>query len=452
MKTFDSQGDSRKLQIDPLNMCPPIGAIYAALGIHACLPHSHGASGCCRFQRMELSKHFQKIIRVTSSMLLESSAIFGGEENLRTAVNNAFQVYSPEVLAIHTTCLSETIGDDVGGIVKNLDVPASRRIVYASTPGYAGSPLTGYASMLEAIIRQIPARREKKIKKLLLLPGMLNPSDIGEVARYAGLFFDQLTVLPDVRGVLDWQTPRNVREYAPGGTPLAEIISLGACSDAIALGAEATAAGASALAELNITAAQLTVPVGIEATDRFIESLCRRSARKVPDSIKAERTRAVDVLMHLHPTLYHKKAAIFCDADLAVPLTEFLAGIGMLPVFVCTGFAQKAFMDSIRAIFERYHIDGIVLSQADRYDLEQFLRETPVDILIGGSRGKILSRKLGIPLLRFGFPVIDRPLEYLYPYTGYRGCLYLLQKILCTLQDFAEQDTLAEDLHIAESF
>jgi nitrogenase molybdenum-iron protein beta chain len=35
------------LTINPAKTCQPIGAMYAALGIHRCLPHSHGSQGCC---------------------------------------------------------------------------------------------------------------------------------------------------------------------------------------------------------------------------------------------------------------------------------------------------------------------------------------------------------------------------------------------------------------------
>ena len=33
------------LTINPAKTCQPIGAMYAALGIHSCLPHSHGSQG-----------------------------------------------------------------------------------------------------------------------------------------------------------------------------------------------------------------------------------------------------------------------------------------------------------------------------------------------------------------------------------------------------------------------
>ena len=37
------------LRINPAKTCQPIGAMYAALGIHGCMPHSHGSQGCCSY-------------------------------------------------------------------------------------------------------------------------------------------------------------------------------------------------------------------------------------------------------------------------------------------------------------------------------------------------------------------------------------------------------------------
>jgi len=448
----NSEAKNRNLQIDALNFCPPIGAMYAAFGVHACLPHSHGASGCCRFQRMEISKHYQKIIRVTSSMLQESSAVFGGEENLKTAVKNMFNVYDPEVIAVHTTCLSETIGDDMEGMAARLEIPEGKHLVWASTPGYAGSHLTGYSAMTEAFIRQLCRKTEIRRKKLFLIPGLLNPSDICELARYAGMFFDAMTVFPDIRGIMDFRTPRNERTYLPGGTPVGEIISAAECSDIIALGAEATFSAADVLGGFGPAAKKLAIPIGLNGTDSFIGTLSEMSGIPAPEALVRERERAVDVVMNLHPQLFGKKVALFCDADLSVGLTSFLAEIGMQPVYVCTGCGETGFEREIGAIFDKNGIDGCVRREADRYDLECFLKENPVDLLVGGSRGKILARKFDIPLVRVGFPITDRPLEYLTPVVGYQGCLHLLRKILCTLSEHDERNTCAEDLHIAESF
>ena len=102
---------------------------------------------------MELAKHFQRTVHVPSSLLRDRAAMFGGEAELREAVENAFRLYDPELLVVCTTCLSETIGDDMEGIVRALDVPQGKRVAWASTPGYAGSPLKGYAATVAALVR-----------------------------------------------------------------------------------------------------------------------------------------------------------------------------------------------------------------------------------------------------------------------------------------------------------
>lgn len=64
-----------------------------------------------------------------STDMQDEQIIFGGEKKLRQAVqeaydlfkhkaiNNIFTIYEPEVIAVHTTCLSETIGDDIPQII-----------------------------------------------------------------------------------------------------------------------------------------------------------------------------------------------------------------------------------------------------------------------------------------------------------------------------------------------
>ena len=33
------------LRINPCKTCQPVGAMYCALGVHSCMPHSHGSQG-----------------------------------------------------------------------------------------------------------------------------------------------------------------------------------------------------------------------------------------------------------------------------------------------------------------------------------------------------------------------------------------------------------------------
>ena len=106
------------LRINPAKTCQPIGAMYAALGIHGCMPHSHGSQGCCAYHRSHLTRHFKEPVVATTSSFTEGASVFGGLANMTQALSNIFTIYNPEIVAVHTTCLSEVIGDDIPMMIK----------------------------------------------------------------------------------------------------------------------------------------------------------------------------------------------------------------------------------------------------------------------------------------------------------------------------------------------
>ena len=71
--------ERKGLVINPAKTCQPIGAMYAALGIKGCMPHSHGSQGCSSYHRMHLTRHFRHPIIGTTSSFREAAAVFGGK-------------------------------------------------------------------------------------------------------------------------------------------------------------------------------------------------------------------------------------------------------------------------------------------------------------------------------------------------------------------------------------
>ena len=129
-------------KINPAKTCQPIGAMYAALGIHGCLPHSHGSQGCCAYHRMHLTRHFRDPVLASSSSFTEGASVFGGAANLKTSIKNVFKIYNPEIMAVHTTCLSETIGDDSSAI-RGCQVP----LLFPQMPGKPGPFIMQFPTM-----------------------------------------------------------------------------------------------------------------------------------------------------------------------------------------------------------------------------------------------------------------------------------------------------------------
>ena len=137
-------------------LCAPLGACLAFRGIEGCLPFLHGSQGCATYIRRYMISHFREPMDIASSSFGEESVVFGGRQNLFDGLTHVIEGYKPEVIGIATTCLAETIGDDVNMYVKEY-LSADRKIVNpphilrVSTPSYSGSHADGYQWAVRAI-------------------------------------------------------------------------------------------------------------------------------------------------------------------------------------------------------------------------------------------------------------------------------------------------------------
>ncbi len=77
----------------------------------------------------------------------------------------------------------------------------------------------------------------------------------------------------------------------------------------------------------------------------------------------------------------------------------------------------------------------------DFQQIEELARELSPDLLIGHSKGYTLARKLGIPLIRVGFPIHDRFGAQRILHVGYRGTQSLLDRIVNALIEGNQNDS-----------
>ncbi len=430
------------LTVNPAKTCQPVGAMYAALGIHGCLPHSHGSQGCCSYHRSTLTRHYKEPVMASTSSFTEGASVFGGQANLLQAVDTIFSIYDPEIIAVHSTCLSETIGDDLGQIINKArdegKVPLGKHVIYASTPSYVGSHVTGYANMLEGIVKYFAEKTDEKKRQVNLLSGWVEPSDMRELKRIAKLMKISAVLAPDTSDVLDTPMTGKFEMYPKGGTTIPELVSMGDSMKTIGMGSWATRSAAVMLDNKCKVPFEITdIPVGLSATDRFIQALANAGRVSIPESINEERGRLVDVITDMHQYLYGKRVAVFGDPDNIIPLVEFLVDIDMKPVYVVSGTPGKAFEKRMEAILaervpEAKYKNG---PQADMFLMHQWIKENPVDLIIGNTYGKYISRDEKIPFVRMGFPILDRVGHSYFPTIGYMGGIRILEKILGALMD-----------------
>ena len=429
------------LVINPAKICQPIGAIMAYKGIHNCMPITHGSQGCSSYLRMVLARHYREPTLAATSSFTEDSVVFGGRNNLKEAVDNVINIYHPEVLAINTTCSSETIGDDVSSFMEEIKeeefFDPKVRVVIASTPSYVGSHITGYDNAVKALAQSFP-RKTKPNGKLNVIPGFVDPGDIREIKRLLTVMGIPHIVFPDTTDVFDAPlTPESGDIYPPGGTKVQDLIDAGNSRGTVALGMTAGASGAMVLkGKFGIPAIIGPIPIGIRNTDELVMNVSSLMGVPIPQELEYERGRLVDMMTDAHIHFHAKSAAIFGDPDVVIGMLSLLVEMGMNPVFALTGTPDKKFAEEVRKVAPE--CEAMI---GDTFLLHQKIKNHPVDMLIGNTYGKLIAKAEDIPLVRVGFPITDRANLHYFPIVGYAGAARLVEMIGNTFLERRDRDS-----------
>lgn len=437
--------ERKALVINPAKTCQPIGAILASKGLHNCMPLTHGSQGCSSYLRMTLARHYREPSIAATSSFSEDTVVFGGRNNLREAIENIITLYHPEVISISTTCSSETIGDDVVNFMEDIKNESffdpETKVVIANTPSYVGSHITGYDNMVKAFAETFPKKSEPN-GRLNIIPGFVEPGDIREIKRLLAVMGINPIVFPDTTNVFDAPLmPGSGGLYPPGGTTISELEDTANSVGTIALGRTAGSSGALVLkGRFGIPAVIGPMPIGISNTDKFVMNVSELMGTPIPQELEEERGRLVDMMVDAHPHFHGKKAAVFGDPDMIIGMISLLTDLGMEPVFALTGTPDKQFTAEVNSIAP--DCEAII---GDLFLLHQKIKNQPVDLLIGNSHGKYISRAEDIPLIRLGFPITDRANLHYFPSIGYMGTARLVETIGNTLLDRLDRD--ADDSH-----
>ncbi|EDY82134.1 Oxidoreductase, nitrogenase component 1 and other families superfamily [Verrucomicrobiia bacterium DG1235] len=398
------------------------------------MPHSHGSQGCCAYHRSHLTRHHKEPIVATTSSFTEGASVFGGLANLKTALENIFTIYEPDIVSVHTTCLSEVIGDDIPTIVKKSEeagiIPEGKMVIHANTPSFVGSHVTGFSVQCAAFVNYLAESNGAKKNVINIFPGWVEPADMRELKRIAELLGVEYILAPDTSDVLDSALDGEYKMYPDGGTTVSQLKAMGDSLATLALGPMASALAAEKLTKkCKVDHSILELPIGISATDAFVNALRIAGDVTVPRELEKERGRLVDMVSDMSQYLHRKKVAIFGDPDHLTPMIKFLVEVGMQPAVVVTGTKGKKWAQNIREICSEANPEVEVVPFSDIHYLHQWIKANPVDLLMGNTYGKYVAKSENLPFVRFGFPILDRVGHRAFPLLGYAGGLRLIEKI-----------------------
>lgn len=419
-------------------VCAPLGAAMVYKGIRGCLPFLHGSQGCATYIRRYMISHFREPVDIASSSFTEDDAIFGGSRNFEEGIENVIRQYEPEMIGVATTCLSETIGENMLGMIKSYQdnhADDGTPLVHVSTPAYTGTHSDGYYATIRAVIEHFAEAPEFKLpNRVNILPTMMSCADLRYLREVATLYGLQSVILPDYNATLEGGSWNAYHRISPGGTSIDEIRESSMAAGTLEIGhsqASSKKSGAAYLEkEFEVPRHSLGWPLGIRLSDQFFTSLSEISGRPMPSQLEEERARLVDAYVDAHKYVAGKTAAIYGEPDLVVALAAFLSEIGIRPVLCATGSKVKGWRELLANEIDGGVDDIETICGADHAKLATQARELKPDMLIGASKGYPLARELGIPLLRMGFPIHDRIGSQRMLSVGYRGTQELFDRVV----------------------
>ncbi|WP_119157036.1 nitrogenase iron-molybdenum cofactor biosynthesis protein NifN [Caldimonas tepidiphila] len=401
--------------VNPLKMSQPLGASFAFLGLDSCMPLMHGSQGCTSFGLVLLVRHFKEAIPLQTTAMNEVTTILGGYENLEKALVNIRKRAAPRVIAICSTGLTETKGDDVEGHLKlirqNKPELADTELVYVSTPDYVGAFEDGFSNAVTAIVKALvkPAQDRPASQVNLLAGCHLSPGDIEELREIVEAFGLVPIVLPDVSRSLDGHIPPDWRGTTLGGTTVEEIRSMGASAATLAVGEQMREA-AEALEQIaGVPYTLFERLTGLECNDRFLQALSRISGKPVPMKYRRQRSQLLDAMLDAHFHIGGKRVAIGAEPDLLLAVGGLLVEMGAT--------LECAVTTTHSAALEKLSIEKVLIG--DLEDLEK--GAAACDVLVTHSHGRQAAERLDKPLFRIGFPVFDRVGNSHRLQVGYRG-------------------------------
>ncbi len=413
--------------VNPLKMSQPLGACYAFLGLHNTMPMMHGSQGCTSFGLVLLVRHFKEAIPMQTTAMNEVSTILGGMDNIEQALLNIKKRANPALIAIASTGLTETKGDDVEGYLrliraKHGETLAGTEVVYVSTPDYVGAFQDGWAAAVKALVDAFAEPVTQRVTgRIGVLPGAhLTPADLEELRELIEAFGLLAVMVPDISRSLDGHIPDDFTPTTLGGATLDDIRGLAACEHVIGVGEQMRPA-------LDSLAARAGVPVtlferlcGLGAVDALVALLMRLSGKPAPARLKRQRGQLQDAMLDGHFHLGGKRVAVGAEPDLLFALASVCHEMG--------AEVAAAVTTTHSPVLEK--VPALEVLIGDLEDLE--LGAVGCDLLLTHAHGRQSATRLGIPLFRVGIPQFDRIGAAHQLSIGYRGTRDLIFQLANT--------------------
>lgn len=410
---------AKPLTVSPLKASQPVGAALAFLGLRNTLPMLHGAQGCSAFGKVFLVRHFREPIPLQTTAMDQIATVMNADDSVIEGLKTICEKNHPEVIGLATTGLSETQGTDILRLVREFRVKypqfADTVVVPVNTPDFSGCFESGFALAVEAIINvmvpvsQHVGRRHRQVN--VLASSMLSPGDIETIKEWIEAFGLRPVVVPDIGDSMDGHLiEKDYSALTLGGAPRSEIETMGESMATLAIGRSIGNAATLLEARTGVPTYRFDHLIGLEASDAFTLTLSELSGLPVPAKLERQRAQLQDAMVDTHFTTGLARIAIALDPDLLKGMADFFHGMGA-EVVTAVSPVRNDLLETLPCA---------TVQVGDLEDMERSAAANGAQLFVASSHGSEAATRLGVPLLRAGFPQFDWVGGYARGWVGYR--------------------------------
>jgi len=142
--------------------CSSLQALASMAKVEGVVPLLHAPQPCAYSIQVGTMVCRPSRLLTAGTLIKKSEVIFGGEENLKNQIINLYDQYKPKIIIIINTCVPQLIGEDVKGVIQEVEEKLKGcRVVYVDTGfNFPRSMPLGVDMAWSAMVEVFPTQRK----------------------------------------------------------------------------------------------------------------------------------------------------------------------------------------------------------------------------------------------------------------------------------------------------
>ncbi len=335
----------------------------------------------------------------------------GGDtaELFKTAARDAYDRFRPKAMLVGASCTAELIQDDPGGLALALKLPIP--VIPLELPAYQKKENWGASETFYRLLRGLaqPVERSPRASRRPRC-NILGPTALGFRHRDDTA---EITDLLTAMGI-------DINITAPMDASPDDIARIGDADFNVVLYPEIAGTAASWLSKTFQQPSTRIVPIGVDATRRFIAEVAELAGVDPTPVLAGAPSRLTWYSRSVDSTyLTGKRVFIFGDATHVIAAARIAADeLGFKVVGL--GTYSREFAREIREEAKRYDVEALITD--DYLDVEAQVKDLQPELLLGTQMERHIAKRLGIACAVISAPVHvqDFPARYS-PQMGFEG-------------------------------